>query len=740
MWNNLSTRSLAEVSARHPKRMIAVWLVVLFAGFVSVGTLFDGTLTTEFHFFSNPESKRAHTLLEERLRGPADVNEVVIVRSTGLTVDDQSYREFVEGIRTEIDGLGDQSIASVTSYFQNGDESLVSDDRMTTILPIVMAGKFIDAESNVEDVIGIVDRTNEADGFEVFITGEATFSNDFAEGNQADAEKGEAFGIPIAMVILAVVFGAVAAAVLPIALAVTSIIITFGVILVLGQVIQLQVFVQNIVTMIGLAVGIDYSLFIVSRFREERARGLEKLDAISVTGATASLAVLFSGVTVVVAVLGVLIVPHRVFFSVGLGMVLVVVIAVIASLTLLPAVLSLMGDRVNKFRIPLLNRQKSQSVDRQGGVWNRIIYAVMRRPAISLIIAGGLLVAAAVPYFDINTGTSGVSELPDEFQAKQGFLVLQEEFGFGPNAPAEVVIDAQVESASVQEAIQRLNAFLGADEAFGPPSLQVNEAGDLALLSVPLVGGPATEETIASVKMLRSEYIPQAFSGVAAEILVTGTTADEIDFIDMGRQYLPITIALVLALSFVLLILVFRSLVIAATAIIMNLLSVGAAYGILVLVWQKGIGNEIFGFPQVDVIQAWLPLMLFAILFGLSMDYQVFMISRIRERYLQTHNNEESVAYGLRSTAGLITGAALIMVVIFGGFAAGDLIPVSQFGFGMAVAILLDATIVRSVLVPSTMKLLGDRNWYLPAFLDWLPELQVEGSGLAPTPIRAEGE
>ena len=438
------------------------------------------------------------------------------------------------------------------------------------------------------------------------------------------------------------------------------------------------------------------------------------------------------------AILGVLIVPHRVFFSIGLAMVLVVIIAVIASLTFLPAILSVMGDGVNKFRLPLLNRQKSQSVDRKGGVWDRVTYAVMRRPVIGLIIAGGLLIAAAVPYFDINTGTSGVSELPDEFQAKQGFLVLQEEFGFGLNAPAEVVIDAQVESASVQEAIQRLTAILNADAAFGPPSLQVNEAGDLALLSVPLVGGPATEETIASVRMLRSEYIPQAFSGVAADVLVTGTTADEIDFIDLSRRYFPITIALVLALSFVLLILVFRSLVIAAKAIIMNLLSVGAAYGILVLVWQKGVGNEIFGFPQVDVIQAWLPLMLFAILFGLSMDYQVFMISRIRERYLQTHNNEESVAYGLRSTAGLITGAALIMVAIFGGFAAGDLIPVSQFGFGMAVAILLDATIVRIVLVPSTMKLLGHRNWYLPSFLNWLPELQVENRDVAPIPMHIE--
>ena len=219
---------------------------------------------------------------------------------------------------------------------------------------------------------------------------------------------------------------------------------------------------------------------------------------------------------------------------------------------------------------------------------------------------------------------------------------------------------------------------------------------------------------------------------------MTGTTAKEIDFIDMGRQYLPIALALVLALSFILLTMVFRSIVIPVTAIIMNLLSVGAAYGILVLVWQKGVGNELFGFPQVDVIQAWLPIMLFAILFGLSIDYQVFLISRIRERYLQTGDNNEAVAYGLRSTAGLITGAGLLMVAIFAGFAAGDLVPTSQFGFGMAVAILLDVTIVRSVLVPSTMKLLGDRNWYLPGFLSGLPQLQVEDVGTVPEPAGSD--
>ena len=541
------------------------------------------------------------------------------------------------------------------------------------------------------------------------------------------------------MIILAVVFGALAAAALPMILGIASIAIALGLAALIGQSFELHVFVQNMITMIGLAVGIDYSLFVVSRYREKRARGLEKLDAIAVAGATASRAVLFSGMTVVLGLLGLLIVPHSVFFSLGLGAILVVTVAVMASLTLLPAVLSLMGDRVNKFRIPLLSHGNTQTPGRQGGFWDRVTYAVMRRPVISLVVAAGLLIAAAVPYLDINTGTSGVSTFPDDFRSKQGFVALQEEFGFGLSDPAEIVIDGPVEASPVQEAIQRLETTLGSDPDFGQASLEVNEAGDLALLSVPIVGDPNGEMAESAVNRLRDEYIPQAFSGVQAEVFVTGTTAENVDFINLTDEYLPIVIAFVLGLSFLLLTVMFRSIVIPVKAIIMNLLSVGAAYGLMVLVFQKGVGNGLFGFQQVDVIQPWIPLFLFAVLFGLSMDYQVFLLSRIREHFDRTGNNNESVAYGLRSTAGLITGAALIMVAVFSGFALGDLVMMQQFGFGLAVAILLDATIVRSVLVPATMKLLGDKNWYLPKFLSWLPDVRVEGSKRpAPTPSEAD--
>ena len=609
---------------------------------------------------------------------------------------------------------------------QTGDKSLVSDDRRSTILPIVLTSPLTNAEANVEVIHEILDHASAPSDVEVFITGEATLSRDFTKGNQDDAKKGEAIAMPIALIILAVVFGALAAALLPLVLAVCSIVIAVGLAALIGQGFALHVFVQNMITMIGLAVGIDYSLFIVSRYREERGRGLAKLEAIAEAGATAGRTVLFSGLTVVLALIGLLIVPHVIYISMGIGAILVVTVAIMASLTLLPATLSVMGDRVNKFRIPLLNRGTPQSVDRRGGFWDRVTYAVMRRPVISVVLTTGLLMAAAVPYIDIKTGWSGVSTFPDKFRAKQGFVVLQSEFGFGLNNPAEVVIDSRIDSTQVLEAVQSLQATLDSDPTFGPSALQINQPRDLALLSVPLVGDSTSDQNVASIRRLRDEYIPQSFLGVPATVLVTGDTAFQVDQIDQARNYLPIMVAVVLGLSFMLLTVVFRSIVIPVKSIIMNLLSVGAAYGILVLVFQKGVGNEFFGFPQVDVIQWWLPLMLFAVLFGLSIDYQVFLISRIRERYLQTGNNEESVAFGLRSTAGLITGAALIMVAVFSGFAAGELVALSQFGFGMAVAILLDATIVRSILVPATMKLLGDWNWYLPNWLRWLPDLRVE--------------
>ena len=351
----------------------------------------------------------------------------------------------------------------------------------------------------------------------------------------------------------------------------------------------------------------------------------------------------------------------------------------------------------------------------------------MRQPLISLILAGGLLIAALVPFFDINTGSAGISSIPDGTESKEGFLILDEHFSAGEATPAEIVIDGDIDSQPVQLGIERLIAALEEDSFFSQArELQANEQRDLALLSVPVAGDATSRATQDAIMRLRNTYIPTAFAGVQAEVFVTGETAFNIDFFKIADDAAFVVFPFVLGMSFLLLLVVFRSIVVPLKAIILNLLAVGATYGILVLIFQKGWANEAFGFQQTETIEAWLPIFLFAVLFGLSMDYHVFLLSRIRERFDQTRDNTESVAFGIRSTGRLITGAALIMVAVFWGFAAGDLVGLQQMGFGLGLAVLLDATIVRMILVPASMRILGKWNWYLPGWLQWLPDLRVE--------------
>ena len=372
-------------------------------------------------------------------------------------------------------------------------------------------------------------------------------------------------------------------------------------------------------------------------------------------------------------------------------------------------------------------------------MWNWITKAVTARPLISVVATSGLLVAAAVPVVTINLGSIGISALPEDSDFRHAFDVINEEFSAGV-LTADIVIDAaDVNDAAVRSAIEGLTAALEADEFFGSAELETNEAGDLALLTVAMLGDFSSTESKSALQRLRNGYIPAAFDGQSAEVLVGGPTAETVDNVQTQKEYLPLVFTFVLGFSFLLLLVVFRSIVVPLKAVALNLLSVAAAYGILVLVFQEGIGVGLLGFQESAVIESWLPLFLFAILFGLSMDYHVFLLSRIKERYDETHDNAASVAHGLRSTAGIITGAALIMVAVFGGMASGDLVVFQQVGFGLAIAIILDATIIRMVLVPASMALLGDWNWYLPAWLEWLPRINIEGAQVQ-EPASARGE
>jgi putative drug exporter of the RND superfamily len=718
----ISPQSLARASSTHPWRTLGIWALVIAVCGTLAGTLLSGVLTTDAAFTNKPEAVRAADLIEERLRGPEGPTEVFILRTErGGALEAATTR-----LQQSALANGKDTVTSAVSFYDTKDESLISQDGRTALVPV----SFVEPEGqNLEEFRPIIEElraeANDAEGIEAHTFGPITLEHDFNTIAEEDLRKGEGFGMIVAFIVLVAVFGALVAGILPIAMAVGAIAVAMGLVALVGQLFEFSFFVTNMITMMGLAVGIDYSLFIVSRYREERRKGRDKLDAISASGATANRAVFFSGLTVVLALIGMLIIPTTIFRSLAAGSIFVVIASMAASLTLLPALLGLLGDRVNKGRV--FRRKESAGSEPRHGFWDRVTHGVMGRPVVSLMVGVGLLLAAGFSYLDINTGWAGVSTLPDGTESKQAFAVLTSEFSGGLNSPVEVVVDGDVESAEVQGAMDRLQATLSSDPMFGGSQVETNEAGDLAVISAPINADPSGEAAVGSIETVRKEYVPEAFAGADAEVLVGGETAFSKDFFDLTDTYTPIVFVFVLGLSFMLLTVVFRSIVVPVKAILMNLLSVGAAYGLIVLVIQKGVGAEFFGFQQVEAIEAWLPLFLFSVLFGLSMDYHVFLLSRIRERFDHTHDNTGSVAYGLRTTGGLITGAALIMVAVFGGFAAGELVSLQQMGFGLGVAVLIDATLVRSVLVPASMKLLGDRNWYLPKWLQWLPQVHIEG-------------
>src|SRR3954452_21833243 len=713
---HFSTEGLARDSAVHPKRTVALWGTAVLVSFVVIALLLGSALTSDGDVTSNPDSKQAAALIRDSFPPSPTPSEIVVVRSDRYTVDQPEFQAKVRSLSDRSAALG--VVADARSYYSSNDQSLVSKDRHATMVPLVTRG------DNVAPLVDLVASQDGNAGFQVAITGSLTADADFEKLSEEDLQKGELLiGLPAALIILVLVFGAVVAGLVPVLLGLLSIVIAVALTALVGQAFDVSFFVVNMISAMGLALGIDYALFIVSRFREERGRGLEKIDAIIASGATASRAVLFSGIAFVLAMFGMLLVPDTILRSLALGAILVGIVSVLAALTLLPAVLSLLGDRVNALRIPVMGRRAINSAGSESRFWSALVGGVMRRPLVCLVAATALLLAAAAPVLSIDTGQSGLSTLPDRFPSKQGFDALNRNFSGAGVDPAQIVIQGSVSSVPVLAGIHRLKQSLAGEAAFGRPTQATSKSSDLVRLSVPVAGDADGPEAVSAIRDLRADLIPEAFSRVDATVVVGGTTAENADYFDIVGGWLPIVFAFVLGLSFILLTVAFRSIVIPAVAIVLNLLAVGAAYGLLVLVFQKGIGSELLGFQQIDTVEAWVPLFLFSVLFGLSMDYQVFLLSRIKERYTQTRDTAGAVAFGVGSTARLITGAALIIIAVFGGFAAGDLVMFQQMGFGVAVALLVDATIVRTVLVPASMKLLGERNWYLPSWLNWVPEV-----------------
>ena len=711
----LSPKSLARASAAHPKRVIGAWGAALVIAMVVIGMLLADVLSPQQSFVYNPESERAASQIEAITGSPDRVTEQVVLQASSGTFADAGNRAAADKLTAELSGLGSDVVATAIS--PTADARLVSQDGRTAVIPVVMAGSLNDARDNVDQVLKVADGANSTSGLTTKVTGLASIDHGVNKVAESDLKTGEFFGILIALVILLMVFGTLVAALLPIILAVASIIIALALTALIGQFGDLSFFVQNMITMMGLAVGIDYALFIVSRYREERMDGVPKLDAIERAGDTSSRAVFFSGMTVVVALLGLLIVPMSVFVSLGLGAILVVLSAVAAALTLLPAVLSVLGDRIEAGRLSRLIPNRARREAKGEGMWARIVTWVMRRPWPALIIASGLLIVASLPYWGINTGASGVSALPSDLTARQAYETLQRQFTVGEVAPALIPVTGDPASPDNAAEIAAIKTLAVSDPTLGDPKLNPGPSGTGAVLEVPVNADSTSDEAAAAVRALRS----------ATSLPVGGAVSQNIDYFDIADGYLPVVVAIVLTLSFIILLVAFRSIVVPLVAIFLNLLSVGAAFGIVTLVTQDGWGANVFGFQQVDTVEAWIPIFLFAVLFGLSMDYHVFLLSRIKERYVASGSNVESITHGISSSGRLITGAALIMVAVFGGFAAGQLVMFQQMGFGLGVAVLIDATIVRGVLLPALMRLLGDWNWYLPKSLSWLPHISVEG-------------
>jgi len=710
---------LAEIATRRPGRVLAVWAAIVLVSFGLIGSLLGGALTSDQSLTNNPESDQAQKLINARLPDQGEVDEVIVVRSERHIVAAPEFARHVQELTREVQRAGAQVGPQV-----------VSQDRHATLMPIVLDAP---QEDSVAAVIAVVERSDSA-GFAAHITGEFTLDRDFTEISEKDLSTGELqFGLPAALIVLLLVVGTAVGAAVPMGMALISIVVALAITGAVGQIWELNLFITNMVVAMGLALGIDYSLFIVTRLREERHRGADTRDAIIAVAGTATRAVVFSGTSFVLAMSAMLLVPDTTLRSLGAGAVIVGLVSILVALTFHPALLMVLGDRVDRLRLPWLGKRVAAAAGEEGPMWRRAVQAVMRRPVAGLVVGVAILLVLASPVLGLSMGAAGASSLPDDAVAKQGLAALQRDFPSGATDPVKIVVDGTPDAA----AIARVRADLGRDRDFAARALTVEAAPRITVATVPLTAEPTSERASAAVDRLREEYVPRAFGPTGSHVYVGSEPAEARDAFAVNSRWLPIVIAVVLTLSFVLLTLAFRSIAVAGTAIAVNLLSVAAAYGILVAVFQDGIAAEALGFAEVERIDSWVPIFLFSVLFGLSMDYQVFLLSRIHERWSQTGDTEGAIVHGVASTARLITGAAAIIIVVFTGFATGQLVALQEMGFGIAIALALDATLVRLLLIPAAMRLLGERNWYLPPWLQWLPNLQVEGQQTTTAPIAA---
>jgi RND superfamily putative drug exporter len=669
-------------SAQHRRTAILGWILFVVLAAVLGGKVGQNDLDDSAR--GNGESKHGDAIVEAA-GFPKRTGEQVLVQGTGS-------RAVAEDVATRlgtVDGVSDV------------ETPLASKDGRSNVVSFKLA-----EDAEVAKPLAAVAAVRAAHpGVRVEQFGEASAAEEIAAQDARDGKKSESISYVLLLVILLVAFGALVAAGVPLVLGATAVAGTVGLLGPVSQLYALPPDVAELVVIIGLAVGVDYAMFYSRRMMEERDRGRSTQAAVEIAAATSGRAVLISGLTVITAMAGLLFAGNPIFVGFGIGTMLVVAVAVIGSMTFLPATLSFLGEKnwLEKGRVPWVTRRRHRSKG-ESRVWGAIIARVLKRPLVSTALAGGLLVALCVPALGIQFKEPGYDGYSRSQAAIQTYDRLQAAFPGGAEPATVVVKAADVTAAPERAAIQQLE----------PTRVEVSPDKTVAAVAV--------SET---PERLRSEIVPATVGKLAgAEVAVTGPAARSQDFIDTMTSHAPVVFAFVLGLAFILLLVTFRSIVVPIKAIVLNLLSVGGAYGVLVLVFQDGRGQELLDFRSVGGVAPWIPLFLFVILFGLSMDYHVFILSRIREAVNGGMSNDEAVAHGIRSTAGVVTSAALVMVAVFGSFALASDQLAKQIGVGLAAAILIDATIIRAVLLPATMKLLGERNWYLPKRLGWLPKLE----------------
>jgi uncharacterized membrane protein YdfJ with MMPL/SSD domain len=723
---NLAARA-GRWSAAHWKTATFGWLA-----FVLVAVVLGGALgTKQLDGEAGPgESGRMDRILDESFRTPAQ--ETVLVQSRTLTTASPAFERAIGDVTQRMSRL--PVVTDVRSPLVPANAGQVSADRHSAIVRFDIRGDPDDAGDKIGAVLAAVEDAQTAHPeLSIGIFGEASADEGITAAVGDDLERAGMLSIPVTIVILIVAFGALVAAGIPLLLALSAVAATMGLLALPSRIWPMDENAGAVVLLIGLAVGVDYSLFYLKREREERAAGRSEGAALAAAAATSGRAVLVSALTVIIAMAGMFLTGDKAFSSFAVATIMVVATAALGSLTVLPALLSRLGDRVNKARVPLLHRlQRPQG----GRFWSWTLDRVLRRPVVAVVLSAGILVALALPALGMRTVLPGAEALPKDIEAVQVYDRLQRAFP-GEADPAVVVIQApSIDDPKVGAAIEGLRTrALRTEAVHEPVTVDVNPQRTVARVELPIEGSGSDDSSYAAVATLRDDIVPQTVGSLpGVEAGVTGSTAESKDFGGDMRSKAPLVFVFVLAFAFVLLLVSFRSVVIAVKAIVLNLLSVAAAFGILVLVFQNEWAKGILGFDYSGGVMAWLPVFLFVILFGLSMDYHVFILSRIREAYDRGMTTEDAIAHGIKTTAGVVTSAAIVMVFVFSIFGTLSLIMMKQFGVGLAAAVLIDATLVRAVLLPATMKLLGDWNWYLPRWLEWLPKVRLEGAARTPAP------